>query len=128
MNKSVIIIGAGFAGLSAAAFMAKAGYRVTVVEKNATAGGRAAHVLQFQFDKLPVDLCVGACERCRVFRAGTFRIALRMQCIAADLARLGAESARRQRLEQLEGIVMLAFLDQDPREPQRCDAGELLVL
>lgn len=41
MKQSVVIIGAGFAGLSAAAFMAKAGWQVTVVEKNATAGGRA---------------------------------------------------------------------------------------
>ncbi|MEI6949489.1 phytoene desaturase family protein [Paraflavisolibacter sp. H34] len=55
MNKSVIIIGAGFAGLSAAAFMAKAGYRVTVVEKNATAGGRAARLQAqgFTFDMGP---------------------------------------------------------------------------
>ena len=40
MSKKVIIIGAGFAGLSAAAFMAKAGWNVTVVEKNKTAGKR----------------------------------------------------------------------------------------
>ena len=41
MSKSVVIIGAGFAGLSSAAFMAKAGWKVTVVEKNSSAGGRA---------------------------------------------------------------------------------------
>ncbi|HEY0041874.1 MAG TPA: FAD-dependent oxidoreductase, partial [Flavisolibacter sp.] len=41
MSQRVVIIGAGFAGLSSAAFMAKAGWKVTVVEKNATAGGRA---------------------------------------------------------------------------------------
>ena len=41
MNNRVVIIGAGFAGLSSAAFMAKAGWKVTVVEKNSTAGGRA---------------------------------------------------------------------------------------
>lgn len=41
MSKSVVIIGAGFAGLSSAAFMAKAGWKVTVVEKNFSAGGRA---------------------------------------------------------------------------------------
>ncbi|MBS1508266.1 MAG: phytoene desaturase [Bacteroidetes bacterium] len=39
--KKVCVIGAGFAGLAAAAFLAKEGYDVTVVEKNATAGGRA---------------------------------------------------------------------------------------
>lgn len=41
MSQSVVIIGAGFAGLSSAAFMAKAGWKVTVVEKNGVAGGRA---------------------------------------------------------------------------------------
>jgi len=40
-NKQIIVIGAGFAGLSAACVMAKAGYRVTVLEKNNQPGGRA---------------------------------------------------------------------------------------
>ncbi|TAL49119.1 MAG: FAD-dependent oxidoreductase, partial [Chitinophagaceae bacterium] len=34
MPNSVIIIGSGFAGLSAASFMAKAGWQVTIIEKN----------------------------------------------------------------------------------------------
>jgi phytoene desaturase len=55
VNKKVIIIGAGFAGLSAAAFMAKAGWDVTVIEKNSTAGGRAAQLKAqgFTFDMGP---------------------------------------------------------------------------
>jgi phytoene desaturase len=40
-NKHVIVIGAGFAGLSAGTLMAKAGYRVTILEKNDQPGGRA---------------------------------------------------------------------------------------
>ncbi len=40
-NKHIIVIGAGFAGLSAAALMAKAGYQVTILEKNDQLGGRA---------------------------------------------------------------------------------------
>lgn len=40
MNK-VIVIGAGFAGLSAATKLADAGYDVTILEKNSMAGGRA---------------------------------------------------------------------------------------
>jgi phytoene desaturase len=35
------VIGAGFAGLSAASFLAKKGWAVTIVEKNEMAGGRA---------------------------------------------------------------------------------------
>jgi phytoene desaturase len=55
LSKNVIIIGAGFAGLSAAAFMAKAGWNVTVVEKNDTAGGRAKQLKAegFTFDMGP---------------------------------------------------------------------------
>lgn len=40
-QKNAIVIGAGFSGLSSACFLAKAGFRVTVIEKNATPGGRA---------------------------------------------------------------------------------------
>ncbi|MDB5195979.1 MAG: crtI [Flaviaesturariibacter sp.] len=55
MKRKVLIIGAGFAGLSAAAFMAKAGWQVTVIEKNATAGGRACQLKAagFTFDMGP---------------------------------------------------------------------------
>ncbi len=41
MRKEVVVIGSGFAGLSAACFLAKAGFQVTVLEKNEMAGGRA---------------------------------------------------------------------------------------
>jgi len=37
----IIIIGAGFGGLSAAAYLAKAGHNVTIFEKNSQPGGRA---------------------------------------------------------------------------------------
>jgi phytoene desaturase len=55
LSRSVIIIGAGFAGLSAAAFMAKSGWKVTVLEKNVTAGGRACQLKEagFTFDMGP---------------------------------------------------------------------------
>ena len=39
--KSVSVIGGGISSLSAACYLAKAGYRVEVFEKNATIGGRA---------------------------------------------------------------------------------------
>lgn len=54
-EKSVIIIGSGFAGLSAASFMAKEGWNVTVLEKNSTPGGRACQLKEqgFTFDMGP---------------------------------------------------------------------------
>lgn len=39
--KKAVVIGSGFAGMSAATFMAKAGYDVTVLEKHNIPGGRA---------------------------------------------------------------------------------------
>jgi phytoene desaturase len=41
VSKKVIVIGAGFGGLSAAAYLGQSGYDVTILEKNPSAGGRA---------------------------------------------------------------------------------------
>jgi phytoene desaturase len=55
MSRSVIVIGSGFAGMSAASFMAKEGWQVTVIEKNNTPGGRARQLKDagFIFDMGP---------------------------------------------------------------------------
>ena len=54
-RKKLTVIGSGFAGLSAACFMAKAGWQVQVVEKHATPGGRARQLKAdgFTFDMGP---------------------------------------------------------------------------
>lgn len=52
-NSSVAVIGSGFAGLSAACYLAKAGYKVTVFEKNSSPGGRAR---QFKADGFTFDM------------------------------------------------------------------------
>lgn len=51
----VLIVGAGFGGLSAAALLAKNGYEVTVIEKNEGPGGRASVYSEkdFYFDMGP---------------------------------------------------------------------------
>lgn len=53
--KKVVIIGSGFAGLSAASFMAKWGWDVDVLEKHDTPGGRARQLKAngFTFDMGP---------------------------------------------------------------------------
>jgi phytoene desaturase len=55
MSKQVLVIGAGFGGLSAAGYLAKAGYNVTIVEKNSWVGGRAQVYEQagYKFDMGP---------------------------------------------------------------------------
>lgn len=55
MKMKVIIVGAGFGGLSAAALLAKDGYQVKVIEKNEGPGGRASVYSDqgFHFDMGP---------------------------------------------------------------------------
>ena len=55
VNKNVAVIGAGFAGLSSAAYLAQKGFQVTVFDQHPQAGGRARAVQQdgFLFDLGP---------------------------------------------------------------------------
>ncbi|WP_179349354.1 phytoene desaturase family protein [Winogradskyella pacifica] len=52
MRKTISIIGSGFSALSAACYLAKAGYTVSIYEKNDTVGGRARQLKKdgFTFD------------------------------------------------------------------------------
>jgi len=52
MSLTISIIGSGFSALSAACYLAKAGHKVTVFEKNQTVGGRARQLVRdgFTFD------------------------------------------------------------------------------
>jgi phytoene desaturase len=53
--KKAVVIGSGFAGMSAACFLAKDGWDVTVLEKNSSPGGRARQLKEagFTFDMGP---------------------------------------------------------------------------
>lgn len=55
MSKHIIVIGAGFSGLSSAGYLAKQGHKVTILEKNTTIGGRARQFTEngFVFDMGP---------------------------------------------------------------------------
>jgi len=55
VRKSAIVIGSGFAGLSAASFLAKSGVKVRVLEKHDIPGGRARRLMRdgFTFDMGP---------------------------------------------------------------------------
>ena len=52
MKKKILIIGSGFSSLSASCYLAKAGYDVTILEKNSSVGGRARLLTKdgFKFD------------------------------------------------------------------------------
>ncbi len=55
MSKKIVVIGSGFSSLSAACFLAKEGYKVTILEKLSTPGGRARQLKKegFVFDMGP---------------------------------------------------------------------------
>lgn len=53
LGKNAIVIGSGFAGLTSACYLAKAGFKVTILEKNATIGGRAR---KFELDGFTFDM------------------------------------------------------------------------
>jgi phytoene desaturase len=53
MKKNIHIIGSGFSAIAASCYMAKAGYQVTVLEKNITLGGRAR---QYKKDGFTFDI------------------------------------------------------------------------
>ena len=53
MALQVVVIGSGFAGLSAACCLAREGFKVTVLEKNSSPGGRAR---QFEVDGFKFDM------------------------------------------------------------------------
>lgn len=55
LRKKVVVIGSGFAGLSSAAYLAKDGHEVVVLEKNSSLGGRARQFEEkgFVFDMGP---------------------------------------------------------------------------
>ncbi len=52
MSKKVVIIGSGFSSLSASCYLSRAGFEVSVYEKNDTVGGRARQLVKegFTFD------------------------------------------------------------------------------
>ncbi|SHJ32521.1 phytoene desaturase [Arenibacter nanhaiticus] len=55
MSKKAVVIGSGFSSLSAACYLAKQGYKVSIYEKNNTLGGRARQFTKdgFTFDMGP---------------------------------------------------------------------------
>jgi quinone-modifying oxidoreductase subunit QmoA len=56
VHRSIVVVGGGIAGISAAVEAAEAGYEVTIVERNPYLGGRVAQLNKY-FPKLCVPTC-----------------------------------------------------------------------
>ncbi len=64
-GKKVAVIGAGPAGLAAAAFLSRAGVEVTVFERRDAPGGVVAHVIPgFRIDKADIERDIELCRAC----------------------------------------------------------------
>ena len=69
MNKTAIIIGAGLGGLFTGAILAKEGLRVTVLEKNATAGGGLQTFRRFGEEFDTGMHVIGVCNQVEIYVA-----------------------------------------------------------
>ncbi len=93
-DPTVLVIGAGVGGIAAAAHLARQGYRVTVLEKNARPGGRCG---QFERDG-------------HVFDTGPTLLVMPL-LFESEFASLGANLRRRLDLQRVDPTYTLVFDD-----------------
>lgn len=116
---SVIVIGAGIGGISAAAHLAQRGLHVTVVEKNSQAGGRCDRFQQggHQFDTGPTLLIMPSVYEAEFAALGaSVHAALRLQrvdpsyhLVFDDGTRLELSADRQRMQTQLEALEPGSF-------------------
>src|SRR5690606_1342059 len=81
--------------------------------------GATADLLQLELQQPTIDLPgVGGAQRSGVLGTRALLVAFRDERIAPDLPESGGESARLPHIQELQGLVMLALLDQQPRRAQ----------
>jgi phytoene desaturase len=130
-TKSVIVIGAGIGGITAATHLAKHGLKVTVVEKNARPGGRCDRLSRdgHHFDTGPTLLVMPLLYEAEFAALGaSFRKMLALQrvdptyhLVFDDGSRLALTSDMKSLQEQLEHIEagsfegLLRYLDEGHR-------------
>ena len=84
-RRTAIVVGAGIAGLGAAAHLARRGYRVTVLEKNSRPGGRCDHFTRrgHRFDTGPTLLIMPLVYEAEFAALGADPFAMSWTCTAS---------------------------------------------
>lgn len=118
-TKSVIVIGAGIGGITAAIYLARAGFRVTVLEKNARPGGRCDRFDRdgHHFDTGPTLFLLPLLYEAEFRQLGTsmeerldlLRVDPTYHLIFDDGSRLSLTSDMKSLQEQLEAIQPGSF-------------------
>ena len=124
MSKKVIVIGSGFAGLSAATHLANKGFDVTILEKNSVAGGRAR---QFSVANFPPSGELGGdTEGSFVFDMGPSWYWM-PEVFEEYFARFGKKRSDYYQLVRLDPSYTVTFSDGDVlRLPAKMDELEAL--
>ena len=132
-GKKAAVIGAGPAGLAAAAFLGRAGIPVTVFERRDTPGGVPAHVIP-EF-RIPAEAIAKDLTLCKAFGAEivcgreiTSIDELKAEGYTDILLAVGAWKHGRNPLESGECMDALAFLEAFRKDPASIPAAQNVIV
>ena len=132
-GKKVAVVGAGPAGLAAAAFLARAGIPVTVFERRATPGGVVAHVIpEFRISAAAVEKDIALCRAYGAEIVCGREIGsvgeLKAEGFTDVIIAVGAWKHGRNPLAGGECLDALAFLEQVRKDPASVNPGRDIVV
>lgn len=132
-GKTAAIIGAGPAGIAAAYFLARAGVKVTIFEKEQTAGGVIRHVIpDFRIDGSAIDKDISLIEKMGVEIRTGVEVAsasdLKKEGYDAVLVAVGASKPGTLKLEKGETVNALKFLADFKASGGQIEPGKNIVV
>ncbi|MDO4276138.1 MAG: putative selenate reductase subunit YgfK [Eubacteriales bacterium] len=132
-GKKVAVIGGGPAGIASAYFLARAGARVTIFEKEAKLGGVIRYVIPgFRIPDASIDKDVSFIEKMGVEIKTNTEVTsvadVKAQGYDAVIVALGASKAGTLKLEKGETVNALKFLREFKEKDGKLDIGKNVVV